>query len=352
MLNRDMEASGELYKLVSKRLRTGGILAASNGPDITILDESPVPYQKVSSHTTANIASGIIIGLILGLILSVLLEGFDKRIATMRAVSELCPVPGVGVIPCIQKDGEDSLANQIDWKSLGVMDELETPGGEVADAFRTVRTTLNHSYAETQPSVILVTSPIHNEGSKSASINLAAAFARINQHVLLVDANLRENTSTRTGNSSAAGGLADALDGKDYHPFCIFPSNYQNLIYLPAGASLFNPPDLLDSARMRELITQWREEYDYVILSLPRLNDQSDAAILSTMVDTVLLTVRSGRGRRKDIQRAMKIISGVGAGLHGAIVTDLRSRSFFARATSWQSHPFTEQRKVYINESL
>jgi Mrp family chromosome partitioning ATPase len=103
---------------------------------------------------------------------------------------------------------------------------------------------------------------------------------------------------------------------------------------------------------MRALITQWREEYDYVILRLPRLNDQSDAAILSTMVDTVLLTVRTGRGRRKDIRRAMDIISSVGAGLHGAIVTDLRSRSFFAKVISWQSHPFTEQRKVYSNEKL
>ena len=344
LLTGDMEASSELYKQVLKRLKTGGILAAGNGPDITIIDPATIPRKRAEPHMGLNILAGIVAGSILGFTVSVLLEGLDTRIGTMKDVAALCPVSGVGIIPCIEKEGKNGKPGMSDWNGLSEIMELNGSAKEVPDAFRSVRTSLIHASTDVPPKVILVSSPLSREGTAATSANLAAAFAQMNRRVLLVDADLRRAGSIRAANATGPRGLAEALKGEDYHSFFVARPELQNLILLPAGGGPSNSPELLDSARAREMISQWREEFDQVIIDLPRLTDQSDAVILSTMVDTVLLVVRAGRGRRNDIQNAMEVLESVGAFLHGAVVTAPRERSTLAKAISWQGQRFTEPR--------
>jgi capsular exopolysaccharide synthesis family protein len=347
LLNRDMEASGELYKQVVKRLKTGGIMASSNGPDISVIDPASVPLRPAEPQTLLNIASGIVVGLVLGLVLSALLEGLDGRVATMKDVAQLCPVSGVGVIPCIEEDGKVGRSAGSVWNTLREDAERDGLDGEVAAGIRSIRTSLIHAGAEAPPKVILVTSPHSIEGSTATSAKLAAAFARMNRRVLLVDADLRRRAPDGGPNAAESGGLAEALRGSDYRAQCIARPKFGYLTILPAGASQPEQRDLLDSPRMRAFVAQWREEFDQIIVNLPQVIGASDAVIMATMVDTVLLTVRAGRGRRNDIGSAMEILESVGARLHGAVVTDASKRSFFARMTSWRSQPFAKPKREY-----
>jgi capsular exopolysaccharide synthesis family protein len=352
LLNREMEASGELYKQVVKRLKTGGLLAADNGPDITVIDPASVSFRRAEPRTAINALIGMLIGLVCGLALSGLLERFDRRIETSNDVAELCPVSGVGIIPCVRRDGRDALPAVRSGHAISEAELLDGISGEAADAFRSLRTSLLHANASGAPRLVLVTSALSHEGASAVSSNLAVAFARMNHHVLLIDADLRREASKSAQTPDQAAGLAAALRGTDYRSCASVASDLKNLTYLPAGARVANSPDLFDSARMREMVAQWREEYDEVIVNLPRLISQSDAVILSTMVDAVLLAVRAGQARRKDVLSAMGILESAGARLHGAVVTDVRSRNFFSRMASWHNHTFNGGRMENVNDAL
>jgi len=97
---------------------------------------------------------------------------------------------------------------------------------------------------------------------------------------------------------------------------------------LPAGRRPPKPPDLLDSDRMRDLIASWRQEFDQVIIDSPPVIGMSDAAILATMADTVLLVLRSRQSRRQDLYLAKEILANVDAHIGGAIVNGFRMQGF------------------------
>ena len=350
LLSRDVEASNELYKQVVKRLKTGGILAGVNGPDITIIDPAAVPAVKAEPHAALNLLAGIAVGSLFGLALCGLLEGSDTRIATMNEVMELCPLAGVGIIPCLNgKRPLSRLASPANRNGLTGIEALEQPASPTADAYRSLRTALIHAGSGVSPKVILITSPLSREGKTAASANLAVVFAQMNRRVLLVDADLRRRSLSCTFDCLRAGGLSRALAGEDHRPYCLSQPRLPGLYILPAGDGQFNPPDLLDSPRMRELIAQWRAEYDDVIIDAPHVIGLSDSVILSTMVDTVVLAVRTGHSRRNDINSVIEVLNSVGASLSGAVVMDMGTGGLSADARSRSHQHSTELGTEYGN---
>lgn len=330
LLSRDVEASNELYKQVVKRLKTGGILAGINGPDVTIIDPAAVPVLKAEPYLALNVLGGVVIGSLFGLVLCGLLEGSDTRIATMNDVMELCPLPGIGIIPSLTRKRSSS-GNGNGLTGIEALDQPESP---TADAYRSIRTALIHAGSGVLPNAILITSPLSREGKTAASVNLAVVFAQMKRRVLLVDADLRTRSLSRRFNSLRAGGLSGALAGENYRPYCLVEPRVPGLYILPAGDGQFNPPDVLESPRMSELIAQWRAEYDVVIIDAPHVIGLSDSVILSTVVDTVVLIVRAGHSRRNDINSVMEIFNSVGASLSGAVVMDTGTGGLGGNASS------------------
>ncbi|MGB8260296.1 MAG: GNVR domain-containing protein [Terracidiphilus sp.] len=335
LLGRDVEATSELYKQIVKRLKTGGILAASEGPDITVVDPAAVPYRRAEPHPAFNLLAGIVVGLIAGLVLTGVLEALDPRIAAASAVRQICPVAGMDAIPCLA-EGRRRAASA----GSGIL-AVDRPDSAAADAFRILRTSLLHTRGGAQPKILLVSSPRPGDGGEVVSANLAAVLAQRSARVLLVDADLREGRLSETLGLHDAGGLSEALGAAGDTDLSQELPGLEMLRVLPAGSFAASPADLLDSERMRALVESWRNSYDHVVLSAPHLAGQSDAVILATMADTSLLAVRAGLGRQKDLRAAVDALDGVGAPLHGAVVTEPLTPSRFVRATSWTDRPST-----------
>lgn len=334
LLNRDVEATGDLYKQVIQRLKAGGILAAGNGPDAMILEPASIPFLKAEPHMALNLLVGIVIGALAGLGLCGLVEGLDGRIAAQKEVNELCPIAGVGVIPCLSGGGKQNKSTDV---AAGRVDALEDPAGDVAEASRLLRTSLFYS-RRPQPKVILISSAYAGEGVCCVTANLGAVLATASRRVLLIDGDLRDKSLSRLFRRAEAAGLTQAVESDDPNQFFSAvqdaargqeAGNAANLIVLPAGSGGGAKPDLMDSERMRALIARWRTEFDHVVISAPRLLETSGPSTLATMADAVVLTVRAGLGRGKELTRSIEVLEEIEIRPHGAVVTDFRNRSRF-----------------------
>jgi capsular exopolysaccharide synthesis family protein len=325
LLKRDVDAGGELYEQLVKKVKEAGIVAGLKATNVSVIDPAGIPINPVEPRPVMNLALGMFVGLLGGAALCFLQENIDTRISTLNDVTDICALPALGVVPNLSNGhyglnriGQPPNRNGNHRRIIS----LEQPESEMADAYRSVRTALLLSMAGTPPQVVLVTSPVPGDGKTTTGVNTAVVFAQKQQSVLLVDCDLRRADIHNCLNLPSNGGLSAALVGQDPRQFYITHPTLPNLTILPAGKRPPMPPDLLDSVRMRELVAQWRQEFSQIILDAPPVIGLSDAVILATMADRVVMVVRAKQSRRQDLRHALEILANVDAHVGGAVIND------------------------------
>lgn len=344
LLKRDVDTSNELYEQLVKDLKAAGILAGIRANSVTMIDPASVPIKPVEPVLARNLAWGTIGGLVVGLAMCFMLESIDTTITTIKDVTNFCPLPALGIVPKISESGGRLRAGPIHPNDVKVsIPVLDQPHSETADAYRTLRTSLLLSNPGAPPKIILLTSALPREGKTTTSINLAAVFSQKKRRVLLVDGDLRRGDLRRFFSRSRGKGLSEALAGEEPDQFYLSDPRLPNLFVLPAGTRPPQPPDMLDSDRMRQLIQRWRQEFDAVIIDAPPVIGLSDAVILSTMADTVVLIVRARQSRRQDVNRAAETLIRTGqAHVSGIAINDLDAEGtgYYGDDASLYSHYF------------
>ena len=339
ILKRDLDAGRDLYQSMIKKLKEAGIMAGLKSTTVTIVDEAQIPTEKAEPHLLLNVALGILAGAFSGICLAFALENTNETIRTPGDVETQCLLPSLGVIPALangnsrnghrSRNGHQALKPAEPDKFLPVT--LASPTSQVAEAYRSLRTTLLLASAGAPPKLILVTSALPGEGKTMTSINSAIVLAQKNRRVLLVDADLRRPNVHVRLNISNNSGLSGALTGDDPEGSYVSHPMLPTLSVLPAGHRPPLPAELLDSDRMRELMDRWRCEFDHVIIDTPPVLGMSDAVVLSTLADSVVLVVRAAASGRQSVRRAREALMGVNARVAGALVNavDLDSMDYY-----------------------
>jgi len=331
LLKRDVDASRGLYEQLVKTLKEAGIVAGLKANNVTVIDPAEIPVRSVEPRPMLNLAWGMFVGSLVGVALCFAHETIDTRIATPSDITEICSLPSLGVVPNMVKGNGTGVGRMVPSSNNHGTHQvfcLEHPESEMADAYRCLRTSLLLSTPGTPPKVLLVTSPQPREGKTTTSVNMAVVFAQKQRRVLLVDGDLRRGDLHRCLQIQPNGGLSAALVGEDPTGFYVPHPGVPGLTILPAGRRPPKPPDLLDSDRMRDLVAQWRQEFDQVIIDSPPVIGMSDAAILATMADMVLLVIRSRQSRRPEFLRAQEILFNVDAHVGGAIINGFDMQRF------------------------
>jgi succinoglycan biosynthesis transport protein ExoP len=202
----------------------------------------------------------------------------------------------------------------------------------MAEAYRAMRTSLLLSSLGAPPKVILVTSALPQEGKTTTSINSAIVLAQKGSRVLLVDADLRRPGIHKALGLQLRSGLSNVLTGNASLQQAITRSALvPTLFVLPAGTPPPNPAELLSSTHMRELIAQLREQYDHIVIDTPPTLSVTDAVILSTCADSVVLVIRSGQTAKHALRRARDILIQVNAHVSGVLMNaaDLHSAEYY-----------------------
>jgi len=198
---------------------------------------------------------------------------------------------------------------------------LTEPRSPVAEAYRTLRTNLMFSGLDRPLTTLLVTSPSSEEGKSTTLANLAVTMAQGGRSTILVDCDLRRPRQHELFGLPAEPGLSNAILDKVDAPG-LMPTQVENLSLLPAGAVPPSPADLLGSRRMEALIANLKSRADIVLFDAPPVIAVTDAALLASKLDGVLLVVSAGHTRREHAQRAKALLERIHVHIVGTVLTN------------------------------
>ena len=200
---------------------------------------------------------------------------------------------------------------------------LTSPRSPAAEAYRTLRTNLTFTALDKPIETLVVTSAAPNEGKSIVLANLAITMAQGERRTILVDADLRRPGLHEIFGIANNRGLTTMIveEGALDDPPLI-DVGVDNLSLVPSGPLPPNPADILGSRKMEEVIAALKARADVVLFDAPPVVAVTDAAVLGTKVDGLLLVVCAGRTRREHAQRARELLERVHVRVIGAVLND------------------------------
>jgi succinoglycan biosynthesis transport protein ExoP len=214
-------------------------------------------------------------------------------------------------------------------KEFPAAELLENARSPVAEAFRHLRTSLLFSSGVPAPATILVTSGQALEGKTTVAFNTAIALAQTGASVLLVDCDLRRPSVQKYIDASIEPGLTDFLAGeieldKALRTFQALP----NLKIMTSGYLPSNPAELLGSEEMLAFLARARERFTHVIIDSPPSISFADGAIISTLVDGVVLVIHGSKSSRAVVRHLIQRLTGVGARICGTVLNNVKPQPY------------------------
>ena len=324
MAKEEADKSRELYEGLLGKLKQADLLEGLRSSNLSVVNPGRVPSSNKpkSPNLPLYYAVGIAGGLFFGIGAAIIVDFRDKTYRTTDEVESDLGATLFGEMPAF--DCKDATTGVLIGNQGKILDSgfpvrgrrvpveksiysLEYPGSAFAESVRSLRTVLSLSRNTASPNVILVTSSTSDEGKTTLSLNLAAAYAKQGGRVLLVNGDLRKRGLDKRLGPANCAGLSEALSSKAEPAYCTYKDE-TNLTILFGGAIPPFPAELLGSERMRELVSKWRREYDFVIIDSPPVLPVTDAILLSQVADASLLVVRHGVTPRDTVQRSYRLL--------------------------------------------
>lgn len=199
---------------------------------------------------------------------------------------------------------------------------LRDPRSPAAEAYRTLRTNIQFSSLDKPLRTLLATSTAPDEGKSTTLANLAVTIAQSEQRVILVDCDLRRPTLHTLFGLPNDVGLTTMILAQDDQPIPLQETGVPGLSLLASGPLPPRPADILGSRRMEAVIGRLRAEADIVLFDTPPVVAVTDAAVLATKVDGVLLVFQAGKTSRDRARQARQVIEKVKATIIGVVLNN------------------------------
>jgi polysaccharide biosynthesis transport protein len=359
ILKREVDTNRGLYDGLLDRLKEAGIAGGLKESNIRIVDAAVPPKKPSTPRVALNLSLGLLVGLALGIGAAFLQEHFDNSLKTTEDVERILQLPALAMIPSVESLNGHSVYGSGNGSGKAVrangsgrllpitgsaaraggnghagnglpvsahwyrIDELAPQYSALAEAFRSLRTSVLLSAAGQPPRSLLVSSAQPGEGKTTISANLAISLAQLGQRVLLIDCDLRRPSVHRAFQIQGSLGVVSYLAGQRDWRAAVEKTSLPGLDVLVSGPVPPNPAELLSSDRMQKLIQEALEDYKFVLVDSPPLLNVSDSRILATLVEGVVLVVKGGETPRELARRAQAYVSDVGARVIGAVLNNI-----------------------------
>ena len=340
ILAREFESNQQLYQSLLERLKNATVSAGLQSTNIHMVDAALPPSEPVRPRKCLNIALGLLAGIVLGTMTAFAQEGMDHSVKSAEEVEQLLMTPALAVVPLHRgsesanrkmmgakfqrslKDPSEKLPRETNV-ALAI---IANPQSTLAEAYRTLRTSVLLSLAPNPPKSILITSSQAGEGKTATALNLAQTLAQRKGKVVIVDCDLRKGGIARILRIDNEKGVSTVLTGADKLTDALQQFEESNLWILPSGPVPPNPAELVGSDRMADICTELSKNFEHIVIDSPPVLAVTDATIMAGLVDGVVLIAESGRTHRAGLMRTRAILENAGARILGVVLNKMDLR--------------------------
>lgn len=314
LLKREVDTNRELYDGLLQQVKEVGVAGGVEANNIQVVDKAHAPLFPHKPRLGLNAAIGLMAGLMLGLLLVFLLESLDDSIKFSDEIEKLLAVPLLGVIPKIRE--------KVNLPSIALLAH-EDPRSHLAEAYRSVRTSLQFSTSEGAPRRLVLTSTTKNEGKSTSALALAINFAQLGKRVVLMDGDMRNPTVHKLLGMTNVFGLSNYLSGHaQADGVLVQATTIPNLSVITSGPIPPSPVDLLTGPRFLELLDSLElGGVDYIIIDGPPVLGLADAVVLGNQVHSVLYVAQANLTRKSHIKDAFRRLRMAGVLPRGVVLT-------------------------------
>ena len=321
-LQREATVNNNIFMMLREKYEENRISEAGQIGSVRIVDRAQPPNSPVSPKKKMNLLLGILVGLGLGVGLTFIREYLDTSLKTIEDIERL-GFPVLGSIPFITPQQVEKQSKNTNGEIQRIESRLIThfaPKSPISEAYRTLRTNIQYTKIDRPIRTVLVTSSNPGEGKSTSVANIAITFAQMGTKTLLVDTDLRRPVLHAIFNHHRTEGLTNVLVGKISLDEGIKPTKIDNLYLLCSGTLPPNPSELLASNAMGQLLQQASARFDILLFDSPPVIAVTDAAVLATKLDGVVLVIKSGETNKDAIFRSRILLENVNAKIFGVLV--------------------------------
>lgn len=321
-LNRETAVNNNIYVMLREKYDENRIAEAGQIGSVRIVDWAMPPKGPIKPKKKMNLLLGIMVGLGLGVGLTFLREYLDTSLKSIEDV-ERVGFPVLGSIPFITSQRVTKHAPDQEGEIMRIESRLIThfaPKSPISEAYRTLRTNIQYTKVDRPIKSVLVTSSGPGEGKSTSVANMAITFAQMGTKTLLVDTDLRRPVLHGIFGHPRTEGLTNVLVGRVSLEEAIKPTRIDNLDILTSGTLPPNPSELLGSNGMEKLLQELTVRYDICLFDSPPVIAVTDAAVLATKLDGVVMVAKSGETGKDALLRSQVLMNNVNAKVLGVLV--------------------------------
>jgi non-specific protein-tyrosine kinase len=320
---------------------------------LSVIEPARLPRAPVDSKIEITVLTAAAIGFAVAVAAAYLLEFLDDRVKSVDYIKANYKIPVLGALSTIKETADTN----------GLI-TISRPRSADSESFRALRTNIQVAIKNQERNTILITSSTAGEGKSHVAANLAVVMTQGGNKVLLIDADLHRPSQDSIFNLPQHTGLSTALNphnrwlalrredgvGSEFDRYIHTLKLTRNRLSVMTSGPVPNmPAELLSSSQMRDLLSRVSQAYDYVLVDSPPVLATSDAAILGTMVDSIILVVDMGQTRRDYLKHAIEHLGEVGAPVSGLILNRLKpnaagnSYGYYHRQTEYLQPQIVEE---------
>jgi len=328
----EFESNQKMYQTLLQRLKDATISAGLRSTNVHLVDPAIPPTQPVRPKKIQYISTGALVGLIVGFVLAFAQEGLDSSVKSADEIESLLGITALAMVPVAQSPRNARVAGRNGKMSaieaVPALAMLRQPRSPLAESFRALRTSIVLSLAESKHHTLLISSPTAGEGKTCTAINLAMVLGQCGMSVLLVDGDLRKPSVASTLGLDGQRGLTTVLSGRHSLEEAIQRFDFlTNVSILGSGPVASSPAELLSSQKLATLMRTVADQFTYVIVDSPPILAVTDASILATLVDGVVLVVVGGATPRRAVTCARRMLEMTGAQVLGVVLNKIDPRN-------------------------
>jgi len=288
---------------------------AQSTSNIVVVEEAQKPLSPVRPRTLQNTLLGAVVGLLLSMGIIFLIEYLDDRVRSPEQIDKVLKLPVVGLI---------ARMTNIPAKGRAGLIAVREPRSPIVEAFRSLRTNIQFAGVDQPIRTLLVTSASPSEGKSTVAANLAVVMAQTGLKVVIIDCDLRRPTVHKQFDMPNHAGLTDVmLQDPNQWNGVMQPTGVNNLSIVMSGSLPPNPSELLGSKRMQQFMAYLHKSCDIVIIDAPPLLPVTDALVLSSVTDGVVMVIDYGGTRIGEALQGKTQLDQAGARILGVVMNKI-----------------------------